>query len=174
MYKSGRVDDQPKIVVPPALRYNILRLFHDTKTGGHLGRNKMYSKMTKRFWYKGCSIDCRNFVKSCFLCRSTKSSPPNKQGYMELFPPTEVGEYVALDLFGPLPRSLSGNTYVVVLCDRLSKWVEFIPAPDMLTETIADIILGEWIFRYGVMKILITDRAAQFTSDLIKILCEKN
>ena len=170
MYTKG--EEQPRIVVPPSMRYNLLKLFHDTETFGHNSRTKMYKKMSERFFYKGMLVDIGSYIRGCFLCKTIKSAPPFFQGYLELFPPSHVGQYVECDICGPFPRTVVGNVYVVVLCDRLSKWVEFIPTPDIRADTVADIIIENWIFRYGVMQILLTDRGSNFTSDLIKNVCK--
>ena len=174
MYSPKNDVDPPRIIVPAGLRHNLLKIFHESESmGGHVSRTKMYDKFVRRFWYRGVSSDISRFCRSCFLCRTIKPSPPYNQGYLELFPPSEVGEYVECDIFGPLPRTISGSAYIVVLVDRLSRWVEFIATPDIRTETVCDVIVNEWIFRYGVMKILLTDRGSQFTSDLLQKICKK-
>ena len=43
-----------------------------------------------------------------------------------------------MDIVGPLPRSRSGNRYVLVLCDYASRYPEAIPLKSIDAETIAE------------------------------------
>ena len=39
----------------------------------------------------------------------------------------EPFEYIAMDIVGPLPRSNSGNKYVLVVCDYATRYPEAVP-----------------------------------------------
>ena len=40
---------------------------------------------------------------------------------MKLFPAKYPGEYVAIDILGPLPKTASGYQYILCMTDRYSK-----------------------------------------------------
>ena len=51
-------------------------------------------------------------------------------------------ERIATDILGPLPLSKKGN--------RFTKWVEAYALPNQLAETVAGVIITEFIARFGV------------------------
>jgi hypothetical protein len=68
--------------------------------------------------------DVAHFVRSCRVCAAAKSSNQLRMG-AESFTtiPIEPFSHWAMDLIGPLPRSRSGNSWIVTWVDRTSKWI---------------------------------------------------
>ena len=52
----------------------------------------------------------------------------------------------------PFPMSTSGNRYIVVIKDAITKGVKPYPIPDTKAETIAAVMVDEVICRYGPPK----------------------
>jgi len=50
--------------------------------------------------------------------------------------PKEPWATVCADFVGPLPRSKQGNSMLLVLVDRFSKWTENVPMIRAMTETL--------------------------------------
>ena len=69
-------------------------------------------------------------------------------------------------------RSTTGNQYVVVFIDYLTKWVEAFPTKDQTALTIAKLLVEEVISRHGVPKELLSDRGAAFLSSLLKEIAQ--
>ena len=66
-----------------------------------------------------------------------------------------------IDFMGPFPPSYS-NTYILVVVDYVSKWVEAIATPTNDTRTVLK-FLQKYIFsRFGVPRILISDGGTRF------------
>ena len=63
-----------------------------------------------------------------------------------------------------LPVTSSGNKYVVVFLDYLTKWVEAFPTSDQQAPTIARLLVEHIICRHGVPK-------GKQLSELILELC---
>lgn len=80
---------------------------------------------------------------------------------------------VAVDIFGPLPRTESGNEYIVVLGEYFSKWFEAWTVPDHTALTVADKIVTEFFSRFGCPKQIHTDQGREFESELFTLVCEK-
>jgi transposase InsO family protein len=86
--------------------------------------------------------------------------------------PTKSLEEISMDVVGPLPSSSAGNKYVLVIQDRLSRYISFISMKNQTTETVARYFLLEWICKYGVPKKLITNRGSNFMSTVFAQLCK--
>ena len=69
-----------------------------------------------------------------------------------------------------MPLTESGNKYCIVLVDYLTKWPEVYAVPDQTSLTIAQILTREFIPRFGVPAMLLSDRGANFLSTLMSEL----
>ena len=81
---------------------------HEIPLADHLGK-KTRQRILKRFYWPMHYKDVEEFYLTCVKCQI---SEPFKQ--------------VAMDLVGPLPRSKSGNKYILVLCDYATGYPEAI------------------------------------------------
>jgi hypothetical protein len=68
--------------------------------------------------------------------------------------------------------SKSGNRYIVVVKDALTKWVELYPVPNTKAETIAEVMFDEIVCRYGPPKELVSDRGHEFVNQIMEQLCQ--
>ncbi|GMF57314.1 unnamed protein product [Phytophthora fragariaefolia] len=61
------VDDKPRLVVPndEGLRHRVLYEAHDTPLSGHLGREKTYTSVTRKFWWPHMYKWVRKYVQTC-------------------------------------------------------------------------------------------------------------
>jgi transposase InsO family protein len=74
--------------------------------------------------------------------------------------------HVHLDLVGPLPRSNSGQAYLLTVVDRSTRWAEAIPLAGIATEECAAAFVSGWVSWFGVPAPLTSDRGVQFSSAL--------
>jgi len=72
---------------------------------------------------------------------------------------------------GPLPKTERGNKYIVVIGDYFTKWKDVYPMRNMEATTVANILVQEFISRFGVPKYLHTDQGRNFEAGLIKEIC---
>lgn len=70
-----------------------------------------------------------------------------------------------------LPLTRGGNRYVVVFADYLTKWVEAFAVPDQTADTIARLLVEKVVCVHGVPEQLLSDRGANFLSDLVASVC---
>ena len=71
-----------------------------------------------------------------------------------------------------LPLTESGNRYVVVFQDYLTKWVEAFAVPNQTAGTIAKLLVEEIVCRHGAPEHLLSDRGTNFLSDLVYKVCQ--
>jgi hypothetical protein len=144
-------------------------MYHDPPAMGHPGVDKMTAAMNKEVYWQGMIRDIKQFVGSCETCQRFKSHNP--QIPTEKMPiPTQPFEDVSMDVVGPVPSSSTGYQYVLVIQDRLSRWLIFVPMRNSSAETIARLFLTEWVCQFGVPKRILTDRGSNFLSHTMKEL----
>ncbi len=134
---------------------------------GHEGIFKTYNRLKRDYYWTNMILDVKYIVRTCKRCQLFRPQKgniltedlPTKPGY----PFTKVG----LDIIGPLPTTIHGNKYIVVLVDYLTKWVEAEPTGNIESEDIIQFLMKVFS-RHGIPEILITDNGPQFRSDKIK------
>lgn len=126
--RKGRRPYDPKtvkrLVIPLALRDQVLALCHDGFGGAHLGEKKTWAKISERFYWPSPYMDTLRWVQSCENCAARKSP---KDSRTELAPITEFDcpfDMIGVDIVGPLPETDEGNKYILVFTDYLTKWPE--------------------------------------------------
>jgi len=81
-------------------------------------------------------------------------------------------QVMAVDLVGPLPESPSGNSYILVVGDYFTKWMEALPVPNQEAVTVAKKLVDEVFLRYSIPEQLHSDQGAQFESQLMGEVCK--
>ena len=158
------------IVVPKKLHSQLLNEAHAGCFGGYLSEKKVYDKLRRSYWWYGLRRDVRRFCRSCLNCVTGRG--PGHSHRPPLVPIPVKGPFhrVAVDVL-QLPLTSSGNKYVVVFMDYLTKWVEAFPTADQQATTIATLLIEHIICRHGVPGELLSDRGTNFLSDIILELC---
>ena len=151
--------------VPVKLRNYVMKACHDPPSMGHRGVDKTYAYMKANLNWKYMEEDIRSFIKCCDMCQRFKHfrhmSPTHRVPV-----PMNVFDEVSIDVVGPVPISQVGNRYILVIQDRLSRWLMFCPMTNQSAETVVRVFLTKWVCVYGVPKKLISDRGTNFVSEL--------
>jgi hypothetical protein len=168
VYYKG-ADNIKRLWVPPSLRNRVLAMYHDPPAMGHPGVEKMAAAMKTEVYWKGMSTDIKTFVGSCETCQRFKSHNPMIP--TEKMPiPSQPFQDVSMDVVGPVPSSSTGYQYILVIQDRLSRWLIFVPMRNASAETVSRLFLSEWVCQFGAPKRLLTDRGSNFVSHTMKEL----
>ena len=67
-------------------------------------------------------------------------------------------ERIAIDILGPLPKTLSGNEYVMVISDYFTKWIECYALPDQQAYTVADALVTKFFTRFVVLYLMLKEK----------------
>uniref|UniRef100_A0A3P9H4I7 Integrase catalytic domain-containing protein n=1 Tax=Oryzias latipes TaxID=8090 RepID=A0A3P9H4I7_ORYLA len=112
------------------------------------------------------------YVAACTTCARSKTSNSPPSGLLHpLSTPGRPWSHIALDFVTGLPPS-QGNTVVLTVIDRFSKFVLFIPLPQLPTATETTEILVQHVFRHhGIPVDIVSDRGPQFVSQVWKAFC---
>ena len=76
---------------------------------------------------------------------------------------------IAMDIVGPLPRSKSGNRYILVLCDYATRYPEATSLRSIDAEHVAEQLI-KLFAQVGIPEEILTDQGANFTSQLLSEL----
>lgn len=170
--KRRRYDVCSQLVIPDALKHEILVWAHDDITAGHLGPQKTYGKIRTRYYWRNMFRDIERWCKSCVDC-AMKKSPRNRHKAPLLPIPVENAfDRVAVDCLGPFPVSNAGNRYVVVFTEYLTRWPEAFAVPNIDAHTIASLLIDNILARHGAPRTLLSDRGTNFLSALVRAVCD--
>ena len=111
-------------------------------------------------------------MNGCETCAKRKGPMRIKRAPMQITRSGFPLERIAVDILGELPETESGNKYVLVVADYYTKWTESYPLPNMEASTVAEIIVKEFISRYGIPSKIQSDQGKQFVSRLFKEMCK--
>jgi len=75
-----------------------------------------------------------------------------------------------MDIYGPLPKTKNGMTCCLVIVDQLSKWPEVFPMPNKEAETIANVLLKEFLPRFSMPRRILSDQENTFVEKGIAFL----
>ncbi|GJP78463.1 hypothetical protein CLOP_g8756, partial [Closterium sp. NIES-67] len=169
-YRKGST----KIWVPnyPPLRQLLLEEYHDALYARHFGSNKTLTGIAKHYYWPYMADDVQKFVTSCDTCQRMKSSKQKKAGLLQPLPvPEQPWQVVSLDFITGLPPTTSGHDAILVVIDKFSKMVHFIPTHTTArTEETAQLFVRHIISQHGIPTTLISDRDPKFTSKFWKEL----
>lgn len=159
------------LVLPDSLRDMVLKMLHDDPTAGHLGVTRTMHRVRQRFYWVNNKRDVAKWCMECPECQIH-----NKQSCVKApLKQYRVGnpmERVALDIFGPLPRTSTGKLYILVISDYYTRWTECYPMADIEAQTVAKLFASEFVCRFGTPREVHTDQGRQFESDLFQELCK--
>ena len=160
------------LVVPTGLKESLLQQCHDSKFGGHLGREKTLATLKQRFLWHGMATDVKLYVSTCCECHMGKHPNKRPKAPLQNFQAGCPGDRVHMDILGPFCESEAGNRYVLMIIDQFSRWLEMVALNIQDAETIAKAFFETYVVRFGVPFVIHTDQGRNFDSALMKAFCQ--
>ena len=159
-----------RLVAPPAIRDKIFHFLHSCRTGGHLGINRTVSSVRRRFWWSGWRLMSCAGVNTVTGVRERNHRPGPGRAPLHQEPVGSPMERIAFDILSFPQETDLGNKCVLVVCDYFTKWTEAFPLKDHQATTVADTLMTQIFLRFGVPRIIHSDQAPEFTSELMQEL----
>lgn len=146
-----------------------LRVFHDAPYAGHFGVMKTQRRLERYYYWQGMRSDVKEYCANCRSCLERKTPKNRRPAPLQEFEEVSTPfERVGMDILGPLPTTTTGNKYVLVCVDHLTKYAEITALPDQKAETVARAFVETVVLRHGVPRQLLTDQGSNFVSRLMK------
>ena len=157
-----------QLVLPQQCRQLILNIAHDLPTAGHLGTNKTRGRILKCYYWPGVFRQVADYCKTCEVCQKSQRRRHLRQAEMISMPLIELPfQRIAMDVVGPLPRSRSGNKYILTICDYATRYPEAIALPSTEASRIAKELVSLFS-RVGIPEEILTDQGPNFMSALLQ------
>jgi len=168
LYRNRKLRDETveQLVLPKACRDPVLQMAHAIPMAGHLGRKKTTERVLQRFFWPGVSKDVAEYCKNCPSCQKASSKHVAPAPLIPLPVIEEPFSRIALDIVGPLPRSRSGNRFVLVICDYATRYPEAIPLRSVDAEHVAEQLV-QVFSRVGIPQEIMSDQGSNFMSALL-------
>jgi transposase InsO family protein len=105
-----------------------------------------------------------------FFQKSLKTK--RKTTRMQLFPPNDPMEFIAMDILSRLATSNRGNRFLLVVTDRFTKLTRAYPLATTTTEVAAKTFFEGWVAAgYGIPRVLLIDNGTQFVEKFFQTFC---
>ena len=166
-------DNPPKslLLIPDALKGEIMAGCHDCPMLGHLGQKKTLDRVKRSYMWHGLTTDVCLYVRTCPICNKNKKAKTKPKAGLRNFRAGAPMERVHMDILGPFPPSQSGNRYILLMIDQFTKWVEIHAIPEQTAEQTARIAVNQFFTRFGAPLQIHTDQGKNFDGQVMKALC---
>ena len=116
---------------------DILSMAHEVPLAGHMGINKTYQKILNHFYCHNLRKDVVEFCKSCHACQMVgKPNHTIPKAPLQLIPAVqEPFSRIIIDCAAPLPKTRSGNQYLLTIMCVSTRFPEAIPLRDIKAKT---------------------------------------
>jgi len=162
-----------RICMPVELFQKIFKWAHEHVSAGHFGISATQKRLRSRFFIPNLDVRVVTAVTNCVNCIQKRNYIDKNQHMFHRSLETGPFQKIYVDIVGPLAESEWNGTkvsYIVTMMDGFTKWAEAIPVSDITVQTVANVIVENWIARYGIPDQIHSDQGAQFTSEIYREL----
>lgn len=164
-------DPVAQVVVPPALKHDILRQLHGAPTGAHFSPERVWERARRFCYWPSMFKDIKTWCEQCTACQTRRRPVPIHQAPMGGSLATRPFERVAMDIL-ELPITTKGNRYVLVVEDYFTKFVNLYALTNQSAQTVAHCLFADYILIHGIPETLHSDQGRQFESEVVLTLCK--
>ena len=165
--------NQYQLVVPEIMIKTVLGLYHDSPMGGHSGIQDTLDRVKEHYFFPRMSQLLTDYVRSCTDCQKRKQTKVHtKSGVTAYKTPSGPFEVWQIELYGNLPITPQGYTYILTATDMFSKYLVTIPLANKDTLSVAS-GLTQLFTKYGVCNTLRSDRGVENVSKVMAEVCRQ-
>lgn len=171
MYNNGK--GKSRIYLPKRLINMVYTFYHNTIFGGHLGIARTQAKISEYFYNPHLDAIVKEKVKTCKICQTSKHAQRKYEGKLISIPIEQAMNTIFIDILGPLPRSKSGNQYLLIVVDGFTRFLWMHALRDCNSRLIIQ-KLQKTFSEFSIPRIIVSDNASYFTSKEFKSYLFKN
>jgi hypothetical protein len=162
LVKEGRT------VVPGRLIQPVLKAYHENKTYGHFGINKMKDLMRRYYFIPDLHEEVKKLIDECHTCQITKADNRAPAGQMHPLPiPVQRWTDISMDFLGHLPKTSRGHNEVWTIIDQATKMAHFIPVKNTMKAAEMERLFIDNIVRiHGTPSTIVSDRDTKIIADI--------
>jgi len=164
--RRGHREGTQQVLVPQTLVKDVLRAEHFCPWAAHPNGTRMYQTLRDQYYWPSLAMDVFGWVAACPTCAKNRLMGTQSEACLRLFPATEFFAALAIDLLGPLPRTLEGFEYILAVCDRFTKVTRAVPLRDITALDFLIAFFDTWAASYGTPDSILSDNGPQFAAVL--------
>ena len=154
------------------IRRLVIVELHEIPFMAHPGISRTVSRVPNLFYWKGIPSDIREFVEACPICQLEKTDHTLAKGQLQSSKiPEAKWQGVRLDFITDLPRTQSGDTYILTVINKATRMFHLIPCRETVDATKTAELF--WIHvgkLHGIPRCIYIDRGPQFWNRFWKAL----
>lgn len=170
----GEFLTEPKIVAPMSLILQIIDKYHNGYYVGHMGLDKTLAGIEEIYYMPGLFKWVKAYITACISCQENKHVKKHCQSAKLKSPMRTVNkpmDVVHIDFKGPINPGSNGKSYVYLLVDTFTKFIQGYATNDATTNT-AIKYLEDFITHFGIPTTIVCDRGPCFTSHEFVSYCD--
>ena len=173
-WRDGLLYLSEQLYIPDnvSLKLCILCAFHDSHTAEHLRRDKTLASLHQWFYWPDMIPFIKEYVRSCNLCRRTKSVKHVQYEKLHPLPaPEGPWTHITIDFITDLLKStdlIDGRQYdaILIVVDHFSKMTHYVlTAKDINSVQFTWLLLRKVICLHHVPEVIISDQGTLFRSE---------
>lgn len=149
-----------------------LKMAHFSPFAGHSGKRKTTHRIMTNFFWPGVRRDAAEMCKACGACQKTATRRTPRYPLVPLPIVEQPFTRIAMDMVGPLPPTSQGHRFILTICDYSTRYPEAVPLQSTTSKDIANAMMHTFA-RTGLPREVLTDRGANFCSDLMEQLYKR-
>lgn len=168
----GSREDAPVTLYHKKDIETVMDSFHNLPLGGHQGPERTIERIRRQYRWKGMNREIEDFIRRCVKCQRYKCSRRTLAPLMLSDTQYKPFDKIHLDMVGPVTETASNNKLILTIQDAFSRFMVAAPMKDGEASTVARTFVTEWISKFGIPKVLVSDNGTNFMSALFTDVCK--
>ena len=151
------------------LRYQMVLEHHDQVFSGHWSVEKTLAQLRRNYFWPTMVGDVQEVVDTCGVCQRSRFQKKTDRAPIRFIEAQYPWEVVTVDFVSGFAPTKRKHTAICVICDRFTRMMHAEPCNDHATaKETAKIMVRRLFSQHGCPRVLISDRGAEFDSELWK------